>query len=192
MIHMLRNRRSIAPLAASLAFLTGGCDGLLDENPAGTVTPVNFYQTPADGLTALNATYASLRYYGVVSWSYMIENSTAQSVNRRDRTNNIGCWEVFACRPDNGSSTGAWEDLYQTINRANAVIGNVPNIPEMNDGVRARVIAEAKFARALTYFNLVRLFGGVPLFEVETTRLSDLAKERSTADQIFDFVIADL
>jgi starch-binding outer membrane protein, SusD/RagB family len=186
------NRRLMAPLAVALAFATSGCDDMLVENPAGTLTPVNFYQSSTDALTALNAVYSSLRYYNNVNWTYMVENSTPQAVNRRDRSNTGGCWDVFACNASNPASTNAWRDMYEGINRANAVIDNVPNVEEMSDDLRGRVIAEAKFLRALQYFNLVRLFGGVPLFEVETVRLSDIAKERSSADAVFDLIVADL
>lgn len=175
-----------------LAITMTGCNDLLEEDPAGVVTPGNFYQSAQDGLTSLHATYASQRHYGTANWTYLAENSTAQSVNRRDRDSPIGCWEVFTCNASNGSSTDGWRNMYQTINRANAVIGNVPDIEEMDAGLRARVIAEAKFLRAMSYFNLVRLFGGVPIFEQETTRFDDLAKERSSADPVIDFIIADL
>lgn len=186
-------RRAALALVAALALLTGGCGDMLDENPLSTVTPVNFYDTPQDALTALTAVYSSFRYVGQSpSWTYLIEDETPQTVNRRDRTNTGGCWDVFACTPSNSASTGIWNDSYAGINRANAVIGNVPNIEGMDPAEQARIIAEARFLRALHYFDLVRLFGGVPLFDVETTSLKGLVKPRSTADEIYDFIIADL
>ena len=52
-----------------------------------------------------------------------------------------------------------WSTVYQAINRANTVIARVPAIPMDND-LKARYVAEAKFMRGFYYFTLVRLFGG--------------------------------
>src|SRR5690606_13020100 len=103
-----------------------------------------------------------------------------------------GCWDVFLCLTDNPPVEANWRNLYVGINRANAVIDNVPGVPDMDPAQQARIVAEASFLRALHYFNLVRIYGGVPLMDQETTRLADLEKSRSTADEIYDFIIADL
>jgi hypothetical protein len=193
MTFLHRERRAAVALLAALALATAGCGDLLDENPLSTITPVNFYDTPQDALTALASVYASFRYTGQdTGWPYLSENSTPQAVNRRDRNNNGGCWDVFACPPSNSVSTGFWNNSYEGINQANAVIGHVPEIQGMDAATQSRIVAEARFLRALHYFSLVRLFGGVPLFDVETTQLDDLVKARSTADEIYAFIIADL
>ncbi len=54
-----------------------------------------------------------------------------------------------------------WNQIYKAIRDANNVIYNVPRI-DMDESVRARIVGEAKFLRALHYFNLVRCFGEVP------------------------------
>ena len=69
---------------------------------------------------------------------------------------------------------------YDAINRANAVLDNVPAI-DMDATLRGRILAEAKFLRALHYFNLVRMWGGVPLKLHETVGLDSLAIPRNTA-----------
>ena len=54
------------------------------------------------------------------------------------------------------------------------------------------VSAETKFLRALDYFDLVRIFGGVPLITESTASLDDLYAERNEPAQIYDQVINDL
>jgi hypothetical protein len=193
MTFLHRERRATVALLAALALLTAGCSDMLDENPLSSVTPVNFYDNPSDALTALTAVYSSFRYVGQsVNWNYMINDATPEMVNRRDRTNSGGCWDVFACTASNPATTNFWNDSYAGINRANAVIDNVPKIEGMDPALQARIVAEARFLRAMHYFGLVRLFGGVPLFDHETTSLKELVRPRSTADEIYAFVIADL
>ena len=53
-----------------------------------------------------------------------------------------------------------WIHNYELISRANLAIANVPNI-QMDAGERDRLVGEAKFLRALAYFNLVTLFDNV-------------------------------
>jgi hypothetical protein len=193
MTFLHRERRAAVGLLAALGLVTAGCGDLLDENPLSAVTPVNFYDTQQDALTALTAVYSSFRYVGQTpGWSYLINDATPQMVNRRDRTNNGGCWDVFACPASNSISSTFWNDSYAGINRANAVIGNVPEIEGMDPALQGRIVAEARFLRALHYFDLVRLFGGVPLFDTETTNLENLVRPRASADEIYAFIVADL
>jgi starch-binding outer membrane protein, SusD/RagB family len=190
---MQRGRRLTTSLLATLTVIAAGCDGLLDENPVSTITPVNFYQTPQDALTAVAAVYSTMRYVGnYPGWNYLIENLTAQSLNRRNGNDGSGCWDVFMCQTSNAIPSNMWSRLYEGINRANAVVGNVPGIEDMDPANQARIIAEARFLRASHYFTLVRLFGGVPLFQEETTRLDNLIKPRTSADEIYTFIISDL
>jgi starch-binding outer membrane protein, SusD/RagB family len=77
------------------------------------------------------------------------------------------------------------------INRANAVIDNVPGI-SMDTSLRSRIVGEAKFLRALNYFNLVRLFGGVPLFTHETVGLDSLQRPRASAAEVYGLIVSDL
>ena len=63
-----------------------------------------------------------------------------------------------------------WRDYYQGISRTNELIANVPN-SDMSDALKNRFIAESKALRAIYYFDLVRMFGNIPLITepVKTT-----------------------
>lgn len=179
-------------LLVALTFVIVGCNDLLQENPASTVSPVNFYRDEQDALVALNGAYASLTYYHHRNSYYLLSQPSGQMVNRRDGTWDLGCTDVFTCTSSNDQTTNFWRTLYEAINRANAVIDNVSKIEDIDADEQARIVAEARFLRAVHYFNLVRTYGGVPLFEHETTDLADLAKSRTSADEIYEFIIADL
>lgn len=150
--------------ALLLGSVLAGCADLDLTNP-NQRTAETFWQTEADALQGVNAAYRALQ-----------ENGT------------YGRWLQFAydTRSDIGFSRSPWGDLanftksvlgsydfevnrelwqhhYQAIFRANQVIANVPNIQNMDAGRRDRIVGEAKFIRALMYFNLVSLYGNVPL-----------------------------
>jgi hypothetical protein len=67
---------------------------------------------------------------------------------------------TFNTLSDNGSISTLWRDNYALILAANAVIKNVPNVedPSFSAAEKAQYVAEAKFLRAITYFQMVNLF----------------------------------
>jgi hypothetical protein len=69
-------------------------------------------------------------------------------------------------------SQNIWRDHYRTIYRCNQVIANVPGIQGMDATLQKRVVAEARFLRALCYYNLVSLYGNVPLALTPTADLN--------------------
>src|SRR5690606_25155227 len=80
---------------------------------------------------------------------------------------------------------------YTSINRCNIVINRLPAIA-MDENLKQRYIAEAKFLRALAYFNLVRLYGGVPIMTTETDGLEGLEVARASIDEVYQLIESDL
>ena len=92
---------------------------------------------------------------------------------------------------DNSFVEGLWQNSYEVINQANLVIDNITVINQTNES--NRVEGEAKFLRALAYFDLVRHFGGVPLrTEGIVDYSSDLNIQRSSEEEIYNQIISDL
>ena len=95
--------------------------------------------------------------------------------------------------PSAPTNENSWKRIYITIDRANAFINNVPvvtdssntDIAEWND-----MIGEAYFLRAISYFNLVRLWGEVPL-RIEPTTMDNIHKAKSKTDVIYSQILAD-
>ena len=84
-----------------------------------------------------------------------------------------------------------YRDHYRAITRCNQVIDNVPGIVGMDATLQKQYIAEAKFLRALYYFNMVSLYGNVPLVLKQTTNLADIAVQANES-QVWAQVIKDL
>jgi len=89
-----------------------------------------------------------------------------------------------------------WGSAYKLIYRANQVINRATLIevePGTEDVVlKNRIVAEAKFLRALTYFNLVRFWGDVPLIKEELTDINNSNSPRVSSIEIYDFIEEDL
>jgi starch-binding outer membrane protein, SusD/RagB family len=85
-----------------------------------------------------------------------------------------------------------WNTLYLSIARANFVISNQAKI-EANSAASAKAaIGEAKFMRAANYFQLVRMWGGVPLRTKQVERLDEVNIPRSTETEVYAQIIKDL
>lgn len=87
-----------------------------------------------------------------------------------------------------------WKGMYDGIARANVVLQNIASV-EMSSEKKDQYVAEAKFMRALYYNELLKFYGGVPLYD-ETTNVSNdfgnMLEPRSTAEQVREFVLKDL
>src|SRR5262245_34091569 len=197
---MRKHLRALVVLGGCALGLSA-CSQDLTEVPFDFVAPENFYRNEQDALAALNAAYAAFSnlpstgytdndYYGRQFW-FLVEYPTETMTLRLDVNNERTQPDIFRTLPDHNYIIGIWRAAYHAINRANAVIDNVPRI-DMDVPLRNRIVAEAKFLRALHYFNLVRLFDGVPLHLKETKSLADATQPRATRDSTYKAIIADL
>jgi hypothetical protein len=196
-----RFRPAAAALVGALAatmVVAGACNDnqFLTETPIDFVGPPNFYKTAGDAIAAVNGVYATLEntsgtnYYGGL-FVMLVEYPTEMQTPYLSAGNERSLVDNYTFTPSHNYILQTWNYAYATINRANAVIGHVPGI-NMDTTLRNRVVGEAKFLRALSYFNLVRLFGGVPLETQETTSLDSLQKPRSPAADVYALIIQDL
>lgn len=191
-----------------LALLTlglgaGACNkDFLTEVPSDFVSPANFYQNEGDALAAVNAAYASFinlpsplstsQYVGRNFWM-LAEYSTEVATSRLSATNERSLIGTYHTQFSSSHAylEGVWQAAYAGINRANSVIARVPGVP-MNTTRRDQIVAEAKFLRALHYYWLAGLFGGVPLKLEETASITGEGIPRATATETWNQVAKDL
>ncbi|MDB4914788.1 MAG: RagB/SusD protein [Gemmatimonadetes bacterium] len=188
----------IAFALAGVAATTLACNDskFLTETPIDFVGPGNFYNNATDALAAVNGAYAGLEntsgsnYYGGL-FPMLVEFTTEMQTPYLSAGNERSLVDNYTFTPSHNYIYQSWLGAYSIINRANGVIARVPGIT-MDATLRDRIVGEARFLRALNYFNLVRLFGGVPLETVETTSLDSLQKPRATTAEVYALIIQDL
>jgi hypothetical protein len=196
----MKNGMRAAVFAAAVLAATG-CRDLM-EVPSDFVAPQNFFQNEEDALAALSAAYATFvnlqsplssdQYLGRNFWM-LVEYPTEYATSRLSAANErslIGTFHV-QFNPTHSYITNYWQAAYAGINRANTVIGRVPDVP-MDETRKAEIIAEAKFLRALHYYWLAGMFGGVPLKLEETSSIEGGTLERSSAEDTWEQVAQDL
>jgi hypothetical protein len=156
-------KTSLVCLSAIL--LTSSCKKFLTQDVPGAYAEEDFYKTDLDATQAVTAVYDMMQAHYNSSWGslYMIKMLLSDDSNAggSDAGDQAGYQTLDNFNHDatNDKVREAWRMCYFTIYRANKVINRV--LPE-ND-LRKRLIAEAKFLRAYNYFELVSLWGDVPL-----------------------------
>jgi hypothetical protein len=158
-----------------------GCKKFLDIKPQSEITGANFYQLPSDAESGLIGCYDALQpdsYYGFDMETYG-DVTSDNAYAGGDNPANIQMDE-FNTDANNANISRDWNQIYQAIGRTNDVIDNVS---KMDAGIfqgdrKNQIIGEAKFLRGLHYFNLVRIFGTVPLI---TSQLKDTKPENINA-----------
>src|SRR5919202_6147746 len=182
--------RLLVPLAA-LAVASSGCNDLLTENPKSQIVTSNFFRTASDAWSAVYAAYQPLSSGDVFStnlqWAL---NAAADESRVGPEEENVNIVALTQLRWDaknpyvagTTSSNGAWSGLYRVVTRSNLVLEKVPGI-QMDTAVRSQILGQAKFLRALGYFYLVRLYGGVPL--VRNTQEQLTPQARASKDEVY-------
>jgi len=183
-------RLSLLGALASLAFATA-CNSFLDPSPSDAITPENFYKTPSDAVAAVNAVYEGTKWFHWLGFWYISDIAT-DDIFAAPRFGSDGHrMSDYVFNATEWPLGSMWGGAYGIINRANAVLDRVPGIT-MDSALRDRLLNEARFLRALAYFNLVRCFGDVPLLEHEVKSLDGLRVSRTPLTDVYAVIVSDL
>ncbi len=194
-----RTQQGISLLIIFLILISLHCEKALEENPRSLLTNKVFYQTANDALLAVNAAYDHLgsgtsnRDFGGVYFNnfWAIQALASDDGKAGHPEPNTVQLSEFRHDASNLMVQDVWEDLYKTINVANLAIKYIPDIP-MDDGLKSRFLGEVHFIRGAMYFDLVRMFGNVPLLITPTEDLTILTVSQSPSEEIYTQIIDDL
>lgn len=168
----------------------------LEKSPIVGTTEENFYRNEADAIAAVNAAYASLQFQlspaGHFRWFWgdIMSDDAVKGGGSDNDVAPLFELENFIGKTNTDLLEAEWGADYEGIYRANVVLEKVPPI-EMDPNLKARILGEARFIRAWNYYNLVTMFGGVPLAD-HVLAPSEYKMPRATADQIWDLIESDL
>ena len=177
-------------MVALNAILISSCQKALEEKPFSFLSPENFYKNEGDAKTAIAGVYNALYTYDLYlqpMWNLTILDDDHVSgadwfLGTSGAGNPQAYWGV----------NGPWVGCYTIIARSNTVLENVEKINENIDvDVKTRILGEAYFLRGWAYFQLVQLYGGVPI------RLKSLSLDpnnnvpRSSVKEVYQQVIED-
>lgn len=170
--------------------------------PETTRVTDNVYKTAADFNTAVVGTYSTFKHnglfgnFGVTATLLNLGEITSDNVDygfpRGTSVVNIFELEDFNFSLSNVNFSNAWIGHYAGIARANTILNRLGSA-SFDAALKTKYEAEARFLRAYFYFNLVRLFGDVPLVTTEFTSPDDGYNiSRSPASKVYELIVSDL
>lgn len=184
-----RYRIFITTIIASLTLVScqGVEDALLDLEASSVISDKTIVASEDNLNKAVDGVYANLaatNYYGEKFYWLTMANSSAVNANGKGLAFN-----QMSHVPSDGQLLTLWEQMYKTIGNANNIITllNESNttLPNKNES-----LGQLYFIRALAYFDLVRLFGEVPL-RIERTNGDNLYLKKSSRTVIYNQIIKD-
>ncbi|GAB2777883.1 RagB/SusD family nutrient uptake outer membrane protein [Rhabdobacter roseus] len=181
-----------------LGSLVGCSDSFLDLRPITSPSSDNYYLTPQDFLTAVNAAYGGLRNAGLANSDYRFGDMTTD-VTFSNGANCLGgdCdfdnFNLFATGTAAANQiNNRWSSAYRGIARTNIILDRIDAIT-MDATLKNRYKGEALFLRAYYYYTLVTTFGDVPLVINEVASVEDSYQYgRESAAKVFAQIEQDL
>jgi starch-binding outer membrane protein, SusD/RagB family len=181
----------------TLALILSSCVSL-DEDPESFITEDQFYKNDAEAVSAVNAVYNGLNSSTHTLYNRLIQIGTEMATDDyqagpRARNAHVRALSGLTHDASNDRMLELWRQSYDVINRANVAIDKIAANSNLTVELASRLTNEAKFIRALLYFNLVRWYGGVPI----VLHQSNLGKEtlsvsKASEDEVYAQIIADL
>ncbi|ASU33102.1 RagB/SusD family nutrient uptake outer membrane protein [Mucilaginibacter xinganensis] len=180
-----------------IAISIAGCKkDYLALQPTDTQNAGNFFKTPDQFKQAVNGAYQPLQgLYNGPFWAMgeMRSDNTSYEYDPNDRSGTpkeeIDEFREIA---NNEYVQGFFDASYTGIGRCNAILGRLP-AAKLDAATAAEFEGQASFLRAFNYFNLVRMFGDVPLVLTEVQSVADAYKvaKRAPAADVYKAIIAD-
>ena len=180
-----------------IALVTASCDNELIQNPNTSKVADSFYSNEAELEEAVNAVYASLQFTGnfdtAIPAMGELPGEDAYDQTPANDGGVYGQLDDYNVIAQSGLIANIWKDAYVGIQRANIVLNRIENIEYDSEEIRKNRIGEMKFIRALYYFNLVRVFGDVPLVTKEIINPQDsFGQERTPVNEVYTQITEDL
>lgn len=173
-----------------------GCDDKrLDQLNPNAVTTDSYFKTDVQIRSATNGVYGALQSTNLVSREWFFTHDVrSDDVSAGGGQLETPRNQLLNGVHDTGNSlvSSVWTGAYRVIHRANVVIDKAAaSTATLTASVANQAVGESKFLRAWSYFELVSLWGGVPLYKNYVTSLAASAP-RSSEAEVYAFIIADL
>jgi hypothetical protein len=186
-----RNTKKI--LIISLSLILFSCEKVIE------VSPVNYIEESTissknDAERLLIGCYDGLQSTGIYSrYMIILPDLLADNLTWEGTTLEYGQFENNTILADNFMVEGMWNAHYDVLNRVNYLLAKLPEIDGFSPAERDDMVGQLHFLRALCHFNLLRLFGAIPIKTSPTSDLEgDLNPARQPEDDVYNQIFKDL
>jgi len=189
-----RNIKLLLLITISAGVVIVACNKKLDVTDQNNPTTESYFKTATELQQGVNAIYSTLRSGNLVGreWFFthdMRGGETAPGGSQLEAPR-AELLKQPSPSPSNSVMTSVWNGTYQMINRANLVISQAPQVTD-DPASRDVSVGEAEFLRAWAYFELVSMWGDVPVYTDPISSPTDY-KAKSPAADVYALIISDL
>jgi len=184
--------KKITYILIFLALVSASCTKMLDVQPTASVSTDQAIKDKSGVDKAITGAYYSLHDVGNYGRNTVIvEDLAADNLVWTGTTRDYQQFDDNQISSDNGIIDGIWASNYDCINRVNNVLVRIGDI-SMSDAERNLYTGDGLFLRALSHFNLLSFFGGIPVKTQPTLDLSTINQARSSVGDVYQQIISDL
>jgi len=178
-------------ISLALAMLSVSCEEeFLESTPFGQSTSAAFWRNADDAVAAANALYEPLDDEGFYGHSEQTFEICSDDFWRAGDHGEDQAIEEFTFDPGNAQLRFSYDRKYEIVNRANAVLLNVPEI-EMDQTLKNRVLGEAHFMRAFANWRLHVIYGEVPLITESDVAENNFNKPKASVEEMRQAIESD-
>ena len=181
-------------LSAFVLVLSSSCSDFLDEDLQGTYSNATFYKTEAHAFLAIAGIYNAAAFVSTDNKLWVFGDVASDDATKGGGAgdqSDIQFIDEFNYSRSNGVIDRIWKRYYEGISRANYLLYYGSGI-DMDEDLRSRILGEAKFLRAYFYFNLVNIFGEIPLKLNPPLSEVDINKPKSSTATVYAQIEKDL
>ena len=176
-----------------VALMLGSCTKVLDVEPTASISNDVAIKNKVGVERAVIGSYTSLQATGLYGRNrVIIGDLAADNLTWTGTTQEYLQIENNNVLAENLIIDGVWSAAYDGLNRVNNVLAAMRRVTDLSDTERAKYEGEALFMRALFHYNLVTMFGGVPIKTIPTADISNIDQAKNTPEDVYLQVIADL
>jgi starch-binding outer membrane protein, SusD/RagB family len=191
---MLRNIYKIVACGAILMFIHA-CEDKLEIVDPNRLASAEFYQNEDQAIAAVDAIYNALIIDGLYQrMTPAVNDGRSDEISCRSPWVFLTGFSAFTVPATDGANEIMWAGYYIMVARTNQALENIPNVPDVDENLRNRLMGQAYFLRAFAYFNLTNMFDKVPhILEVPAGQEAFYPSNANvTQEMIFDQAQADL
>lgn len=168
------------------------CSGFLDKEPLDQLTAGNFYKTVAEAELGVLGAYTPMQNIDYTGKGWMINEIPADNSQPGGTDPEFSPIDNFTVNADSPPVGAYWVQHYRQVALANAILSRIPGLEAGTQAQKDKLSAEAQFLRAIAYFDLVRIYGRVPLIDEPPSNDVDLLYPQSSINEIYALIKEDL
>jgi hypothetical protein len=179
---------------AAMLVLFSACDDYLDTETISDISSNGFYTSDSEIETAVLAIYDAMQEYDDdydwEHWDFALTEMRSDNTKSSNSEGSFADFEDMDVDPTNVYVDYYWDIQYNVVMECNTVMNYIASVEDAD--LAEQFEGEARFGRALSHFNLVRLFGDIPIVDAIISPDEAYDVVRDDVDDVYTFIVSDL